>query len=89
MLLFPHALHSLLTFSSSKENVFLTRLEAGFPVKNIFLLEKKRRAQRTFSSPKENVLAGPGAHRGENIPNLWKFDSSLSASLDFSGSHIC
>ena len=54
----------------------------GFP------LEKKRWAQRTFSSPKENVLAGPGAHRGENIPNLGKFEGSLAASLDFFGCHI-
>ena len=40
--IFLHALHSLLTFSSSKENVFLTRLEAGFPGKKHFPLEKKR-----------------------------------------------
>ena len=46
---------AVLTFSSPKENVFLTRHWAGFPGKKHFPFGEEKVSLRTFSSPKENV----------------------------------
>ena len=55
LVLFPLTCSSFARLFFSKENVFLTRQEAGSLVKNIFIWKRKGERSEPFLSPKENV----------------------------------